>query len=103
MTVELDVIDRRIGLHVLQHYLQFGFCGAVEFDSAAGEADFRLLHLFEILWQQFRHATLVVGKRLGEPDRQQAYFRHPPIPRGMSNDRAATVHQATDQTPGLNL
>ncbi|MNE57431.1 hypothetical protein D3C76_1232510 [compost metagenome] len=103
MTVELDVIDRRISLHVLQHDLQLGFRGTVELDPAAREADLGLFHLLEVLRQQFGHAALIIGKRPGEPDRQQAHFRHPAISRGMANHRAATVHQTADQASGLHL
>ncbi|MNL26227.1 hypothetical protein D3C87_1477440 [compost metagenome] len=103
MAVELNVVNRRISLHVLQHHLQLGFCRRIQIYTAAREADFRLFNLIEILRQQLGHTALIIGERLVEPDRQQAHFRDPAIPRRLPHHRAATVNQTADQPSGLHL
>ncbi|MNI68384.1 hypothetical protein D3C73_1240760 [compost metagenome] len=97
------MVDRRIGLHEVQHHLQLGLGLSIEFHALAREADLRLFDLFEVLGQQLRHATLVIVERFTKLDGQQANFRDPAIAGKMPDDRASPVHQATDQTARLDL
>eukprot|EP01137_Pigoraptor_chileana_P001061 Opistho-2@38155 len=103
MAVEFDVIDRRIGLHVLEHHLQPGLGVGIQIGAFAREAYLRLFDLIEILRQQFRHTRLVFVESLAELDGQQAHFRHPAIPGSTAHHRAATVEQTADQATGLRL
>ena len=73
----------------------------VEIDTLPRKADLGLLHLLEILRQQLGYTPLIVAVGLAEFDRQQTDFGYPPIARGVSNHRAATVQQPADQAPGL--
>ncbi|MNP33481.1 hypothetical protein D3C76_1267220 [compost metagenome] len=83
--------------------MQPGLGGRIQIDTATGKANLGLLDLIEVLRQQLGHAALILGKCLGEPDRQQAHLRHPAIARGVADHRTASVDQAADQACGLGL
>ncbi|MNN46023.1 hypothetical protein D3C81_1603820 [compost metagenome] len=104
MAVELDVVDRRVGLEEVEDHVQACPGIGIQVNTTARKADPRLAHLVIVHRQEFRRAGLIISVGLVELDRQHPHFHGPPGFTGsVAHHGAASIEQTVDKAAGLAL
>ncbi|MNN62813.1 hypothetical protein D3C81_1781430 [compost metagenome] len=104
MAIEFDMVDRRIGLQVIQDHFQSRARRGIQLDASPREPHLRLAHLVIVHRQHLAGTRLIITPRLGKAYRQHTHFDRPPrLPGVASHHRTAAIEQPIDQAAGLAL
>ncbi|MCY1420797.1 hypothetical protein D9M71_364310 [compost metagenome] len=103
MTVQLDAVHRRVGLHVAEDDIQPAARRAIEVGAASGKAELRQPRLIEIHRQHLRRARLELPIARREAHWQQTHQQVITFRRAMTHLRTAPLQQPAEQTSRLLL